>query len=362
MVWYLTKNTPLPTGATSNIARRIYDSTSGYGTLTSYNLTGWNNNNGVELEAERRFAQGIAFHISYDLLNAFASTSCNSGCAIGTAVLRDPAYYLPGTVPADYDARNRYLNYQRATDVPKHRLKWNFLIDLPVGKGKKLLGNANKLVDTLLGGWQLAGTGSLRSTWFSLPTGNWNFTGEPVRQYGYKYPIQNCTSGVCVPGYLWWNGYIPANKINSHDPAGNPNGYEGIPADYKPAVTPLIPWGSTTMPANAPAGTNVSTYWDTNTVWIPLKDGTTVRTSDFTGVVNPFQNQWVPGVLQWGQDASLFKVVSIRERYKLRINADFFNVFNHPGNPNSVASDGMETTRSSGNSPRTLQLSLRLAF
>ena len=128
-------------------------------------------------------------------------------------------------------------------------------------------------------------------------------------------------------------------------------------------MTPLIPWGSTAMPANAPAGTNVSSYWDTNTVWIPLKDGTTVRTSDFTGVVNPMQNQWRPGVLQWGQDASLFKVIPIRERMNLRLNADFFNVFNHPGNPSSVGSDGMESRRSSGNnSPRTLQLSLRLTF
>ena len=139
-VWYKTKGTPLPTGATSNIARRLYDSTSGYGGLTTYMLTGWNNNQGLELEMERRFAKGLAFHISYDLLNAFASTSCNSGCAIGTAVLRDPGYYLPGAVPTDYDARNRYLNYQRATDVPKHRLKWNFLIDLPVGKGQEASG------------------------------------------------------------------------------------------------------------------------------------------------------------------------------------------------------------------------------
>jgi hypothetical protein len=362
MVWYLTKGTALPTGATSNIARRLYDSTSGYGNLTSYNLTGWNNNQGIQLEAERRFAQGFAAHISYDLLNAFASTSCNSGCTISTPVMHDPGYYLPGAVPTAYDARNRFLNYQRATDVPKHRLKWNFLIDLPVGKGKKLLGNANKVLDKFVGGWQLAGSGSLRSTWFQLPTGYWNFTGEPIHNYGYQCPIQNCTSGVCVPGYLWWNGYIPANLINSHDASGRPNGYEGIPANYKPAMTPLIPWGSTAMPANAPPGTNVSSYWDTNTVWIPLKDGTTVRTSDFTGVVNPMQNQWRPGVLQWGQDASLFKVIPIRERINLRLNADFFNVFNHPGNPNSVGSDGMESTRSSGNSPRTLQLSMRLTF
>ena len=55
-------------------------------------------------------------------------------------------------------------------------------------------------------------------------------------------------------------------------------------------------------------------------------------------------------------------LIPIRERMNLRLNADFFNVFNHPGNPNNVGSDGMESTRSSGNSPRTLQLSLRLTF
>src|SRR5260370_5552163 len=196
---YSTTGPPLPTGAASNIAARLFESTAGYGDLRSYNLTGWNNNQGLELEIERRFARSLAFHLSYDLLNAFASTSCNSGCAVSTAVIHDPGYYLPGAVPTDYDTRNRFLNYARYTDVPKHRLKWNFLIDLPVGRGKKLLGNANKVLDKVVGGWQIAGSGSLRSTWFSLPAGNWNFTGEPVQVYGYQYPTQNCTSRLSVP-------------------------------------------------------------------------------------------------------------------------------------------------------------------
>ena len=50
----------------------------------AYILTGWNHNNGVQFEMERRFAKGLAYHFSYDLLNAFASTSCNSGCTIST--------------------------------------------------------------------------------------------------------------------------------------------------------------------------------------------------------------------------------------------------------------------------------------
>jgi hypothetical protein len=184
---------------------------------------------------------------------------------------------------------------------------------------------------------------------------------RPVELYGYKYPIQNCTSGVCVPGYLWWNGYIPANRINSRDAAGNPNGYMGVPDNYKPAVTPLIPYGSTAMPANAPAGTVVSQFWETNTAWIPLNNGTVQRVTYDNGL-NPWRNQSLPSVLQWGLDASLFKVVPVTERLVLRFNADFFNVLNHPGNPNTVGGDGFLNTRSSGQSPRVLQLTLRLTW
>jgi hypothetical protein len=42
------------------------------------------------------------------------------------------------------------------------------------------------------------------------------------------------------------------------------------------------------------------------------------------------------------------------------LNADFFNVLNHPGNPNTVGSTGILSTRNSGQGSRTLQLTLRL--
>ena len=112
------------------------------------------------------------------------------------------------------------------------------------------------------------------------------------------------------------------------------------------------------MPPRGPAPRVIGTPY---TVWIPLKNNTVVRTT-YNPNLNPFVNQWFPSVRQWGQDASLFKVIQFKERYTVRFNADFFNVFNHPGNPNSVTGDGVETVRSSGNSPRTVQLSLRFTF
>jgi len=133
----------------------------------------------------------------------------------------------------------------------------------------------------------------------------------------------------------------------------------GVPADYKPAVTPLIPWGSTTLPPNAPANTNISQFWDTNTVWVPLKSGTVQRLTYNDGL-HPWRNQYLPGVRQWSVDASLFKNIPIHESVNLRFAADFFNVLNRPNNPNTIGGDGFLNTQSSGIAARLLQLSLRL--
>jgi hypothetical protein len=351
-IWYATSKQPKPTGDFANVALRPYDQQV-LGTVQEYRNTGWANTQAGSLELERRFSHGYGYQLSYVMTNALSTGASGS--------YTDASQFMPGSVPNDPDQLNRFLNYRRDTGIPKHRVQWNWVADLPVGKGKLLAGNARGAVDKLIGGWQLAGIGTLRSNYFSLPTGNWNFTGEPIHQYGYQYPIQDCRGGTCIPGYLWWNGYIPANQINSKDANGNPNGYMGIPADYKPAVTPLIPWGSTAMPANAPAGTVVSQYWDTNNVWIPLQNGTVQRTSYSTGL-NPWRNQYLPSVLQWNLDASLFKNLPLHERLNARFAADFFNVFNHPGNPNTVGADGFLNCRASGNSPRVLQLSLRLEW
>jgi hypothetical protein len=349
-IWYATTGQPFPAGEYANVARRPFDQQV-WGTIQMYTNSGFGNNQTFDVEMERRYSKGYAYQLSYVMTNAL-----NTGQA---STVLDPSQFMPGAVPANYDQSNRFQNYKRDTAIPKHHLRGNFLLDLPVGRNKLLARNAGKALDKVVGGWQLAGIYTLYSNYFSLPTGNWNFTGVPIQMYGYQYPIQNCTGGSCVPGYLWWNGYIPANLINSHDAAGNPNGYEGIPANYKPAVTPLIPWGQTAMPANAPAGTNVSQYWDTNTVWVPLKNNTVQRVSYNNGL-NPWRNQYLPSIIQWNLDASLFKNVPIHESVNLRFAVDFFNVFNHPNNPNTVGGDGMLSTRASGLPARVLQLGLRV--
>lgn len=356
-IWYQTSRQPLPTGITSGVVRRPFDNTF-WGNIQEYNKSGWSNYNGFEFDVERRFSNGISFQVFYVVGNALALTTSGNTDTIAMQAVNQ---FLPGAVPTDYDERNRFLNYQRDPSIPKHRVRWNWVAELPFGRGKPIGKNASGLVDKLIGGWQLAGIGTFRTNYFALPTNHWNITGEPIETYGYKYPIENCTSGTCVPGYLWWNGYIPANRINSVDANGRPNGYMGVPQNYKPAVTPLIPAGTTTLPPNAPANTNIMSHWDTNNVWVPLTNGNAQQVA-YNSNLHPWRNQRMPGVNQWGLDASIYKNVLIKERLNIRVGADWFNVLNVAGNPNSIGGDGMLVTRDSGQAARTLQLNARISW
>jgi len=357
-VWYATTRTPLPTGPFANVATRPYDQQV-YGNIVLYTPTGYGNYNGVQFELERRFARGFGYQIFWNVGNTYLlnrdtddTQSLDAMPSINT--------FLPGTVPTDFDARNRFLNYKRDPNTPKHQIRWNFIAELPIGRGKKLFRNSGGVVDKIIGGWQVAGIGNVREGYFQLPT-NYYPTGAPVEYYGYKYPIQDCTSGSCFPGYLWYNGYIPANKINSVDANGKPNGIEGVPANYRPSQAPLIVQGQTTLPANAPAGTNISNFWDTNTVWVPLSNGS-VQQVTYNNNLNPLRNQFALAPWQWFQDASAFKFTNITEKVTLRINVDFFNVFNHPNNPTAVAQTGILSTRNSGSNARVTQLGARLSW
>jgi hypothetical protein len=270
--------------------------------------------------------------------------------------------FLPGTVPQDFDARNRFLNYSRDTGTPKHQVRWNWVYELPFGRGKKFAGGANGVLDKFVGGWQIASTGQVVSSYWNLPATTDRFpTGVPVEVYGEKYRIEDCTSGTCFPGFLYWNGYIPANRINSVDAQGKPNGIMGVPSNYKPAVAPLIPWGSTALPANAPSNTNISQFWDTSNVWVPLNNGNVQRLT-YNDNLHPYRNQRMVGPRQWFMDASLFKFVKFSEAVTMRVNIDFFNVLNNPNNPTAVGNDGLLSTRNSGSAARVTQLTVRLQW
>jgi hypothetical protein len=356
-VWYTTTGLAKPTGTFASTAIRPYDKTT-YGNITATMKTGYSNANSLQLQMQRRFSHGYGFQFYYVLTNAFTnSTLVANG---GGPTIVPTSSYLPGAVPQDFDQLNRSLYYTRDAMVPRSQLRWNWVVELPFGRGKPLGRNAGRLLNALIGAWQIAGAGSYNSTYWSLPTNNWGPIGK-VEKYGTKYPIQDCTSGTCIPGYLYWNGYISPPLINRTNAAGNCTGVCGVPSNYTPATVPLIPYGTTTVPANAPANTNMSTFWDTNTVWVKLKDGSVVRPSYDTNL-HPWMNQNAQaGPWRFSLDASAFKSIRVTEAVGLKLNADFFSVLNNPGLI-LPGGNGILSTQNSANSARTLQLTLRLTW
>jgi hypothetical protein len=360
--WYISTLSPTPTGSLSNVARRAYDQNA-YTTINMLAKTGMSNSQMLVGEIEKRFSHGLQFQFFYTMMNAFRLGGNSFRDSPGTTA----AQFLPGAVPTDFNALNKFLNYQRDTGVPKHRWRWNFIYDLPFGRNRQFLPNAPKWLNSVIGGWGMTGSGTVVSTWFALDASDWGFTGAPVQVFGTKYPIEDCTATPataktpqdvhCYNGYYYWNGYISPKLINSKNANGMPNGYEGIPANVKPAVTPLVPYG-------APGA--VSGDYDTNNVYIVLKNGTRQQVAYDTGL-NPFRDQYRLGPFNWDQDASIRKTFRFTEsgHVSLRVALDVFNVLNNQG-LNAPATNGITDLNNSfgayGFQPRQVQGSFRFEF
>jgi hypothetical protein len=257
----------------------------------------------------------------------------------------------------------RQLLYARDTTVPQHEIRFNWLLDLPVGKGKRIAGNARGVLNQVIGGWQLSGLGRWNTNWNVLPTDMYP-TGVPIQYYGHKYPIQDCRSGTCLPGYLLWNGYIPAHQINK------PDGVMGVPANYKPAASPLWPYPADYNSRSGATDPNYDNY-GTNLGFLPVTDSSTPYQIDLTpsnsgtpagSPLSAWNSQPMLSTNLWNVDSSIFKTFAIKEKVRLRLQFDFFNVFNVPGNSFSTGDDGIAFTYTNQNSPRTMQISGRLSW
>ena len=256
-----------------------------------------------------------------------------------------PAGLNTGTIAAPSRELNRFENYKVDTAIPVHRVTFNGVVELPVGRGKRFLHNSSRWVDALIGGFQVAAIGNLVSQSFQPSSSNWGPTSK-LEIYKSAVPITDCRSGVCRPAYQWFNGYIAPPLIN------NPNGgITGLPSGYTPYQTPIN---------NTPGAAN----YGNNNVQVPLKNGTSVLTGYSPGPagVNPFSKTTILGPFNYIADISLYKVFSISERLKLRVNIDAFNAFNIQGFVNPNATDGTQPLTTSYWTPRQVQFTARLSF
>jgi hypothetical protein len=342
---YETLNGVVPPGGIGAVNNGIYDKTTYGGNVESVK-TGWSNDNALQLNYQRPFKGGYAYQIFYVYSRAFR---------VGGNTFRDSSLYpvadfipgyLNGIDPGDNlnpsHALNRLENYKVDTAIPEHHISFNSLVDLPVGKGKRFLGNSNKFIDELVGGYQIAFVGNVLSQSFAVASGNWGASNPIVKTK--QAPITDCRSGTCFKENLWFNGFIAPSAINA-----SVKGISGLPSGYAPYLSPI----------------NVAA--NNNNVTIPLNNGGTDTQAFSPGPagVNRFSNTVLLGPYNYNVDLSVFKVFPIKDQVNLRVNVDAFNAFNIQGNINPNTTDGTENIQGVGANywtPRQIQITARLSF
>lgn len=354
-VWRVKTGTLPPTGTYAATALNVYDTTT-YGSLISQDRNGWSNNNSLQVNYQRLYQRGYAFQVFW----VYSQAMRVGGNAFRDSNIYPYEAYAPGAAPtSDPHELNRFENYQIDSAIPRHRIAFNGVVDLPFGRGKKFFGNSNRFVNELIGGFQVAGSGSLFSQYFQLSAGNWGAT-NPVQLNKKKYRVTDCSSGTCRPGYQWFNGFV--SPFLTNNPCG-PSQITGVPSDQRPYQSPInLDPGTVTCKNGVATASNTSFL--SNNVNVPLKDGTSpvVAYSPGPAGVNSYSHTYLMGPYNWSADLSLFKVFPITDSVNLRINVDAFNAFNVQGytNPNSVT--GIQNFLTSYNTPRQLQFTARLSF
>ncbi|MDR3724286.1 MAG: carboxypeptidase-like regulatory domain-containing protein [Terracidiphilus sp.] len=389
----------------SSTATGPYDQTTWGGSNAISQKSGWSNDNQLQVSFQKLYHRGLAWQVMYDwqknlrvggnwnrdnqvypytsyansglstytyapiTTNGVTTLDQSSGTPIAPALPPSPP---SGTANwAYYKALNRFENYGSVdTATPKQQLQYNYIVDLPFGRGKRFFGNVNKFLDELIGGYQIAGDGNLYSSAFTITATNWGPTHQ-IQYYKHDKPLTDCSSGTCQKVYMWWNGYVAptANAANSCSAQASGKTITGLPGDYANSTAYQTPMD---IVCGTTAATN-DTYYGQNTVGILFPGSTTpasityqpspnASSSGWAGA-NPFSKTVLNGPFNIVNDASLFKVFPITERVKVRFNMDVFNVFNNQGSVGPSGSSGIQNLNtSSNNSARMLQFTLRLNY
>ncbi len=267
--------------ASTGIAGMLYSSQAGKSQFQALNL-----------KLERRFSAGFSALGSYSWSH---SIDTDSGGSFGSPNL-NPANFTLDKGSSDFDIRQRFVT--------------SVIYEIPVGKGKRLLGSAGKLANQLAGGWQITST--------------------TVFQSGVNRSVTSPNTSTIA--FISQRADATGMASNSSFTAG----------------------GNTIVPGKDFGGTNPSLYWFNPNAFsrtAPLMFGTSGR-------------DLISGPGFWNWDISVFKKFPLTESKQLQFRGEFFNAFNQVrfNPPNMDVSSPFFGQIQSAQPPRIIQLGLRLQF
>ena len=165
----------LPAGATTtftaaNIStERLLRPFPQFDSISSTTYDGYSWYHGLQLSVDKRFQKGFTFTANYTYSRFMQATE-----------LLNPADAKPYRSLSDMDY--------------PHRIAMSGIWQLPVGKGKKLLGNAGAWTNALLGGWEVSGIATVQSgaplNWQVSNAGNYNVSTSAISFFGDVRAIQ----------------------------------------------------------------------------------------------------------------------------------------------------------------------------
>jgi len=278
-------HTLLPFPQLKNLGLSAFGDPVGFSTYHSLNLIG-----------TKRMSKGVFLYAAY----TFSKTLTNVNDVVNG-----------GGSGGAQDTYNRGAFKTVASDDRTHVLKSAFTWDLPIGKGRALLGNSSGLVNALVGGWNVSGTMRHRS-------------GTPI-----GHPNSRTTPN-------FWNG--PGVWANFNTPAG------GFKSVFNPDT--FDPWNAAS-PGNR--------FYDP-------KAFSDAAPQSLGNTPNRFPQ--VRGLWDLSEDFTVLKRFSLTESATLQLRVELLNVFNRhyfggvDANMNSSSFGNIRTA--SGN--RTGQLGARIEW
>ena len=255
---------------TSQNARRPLYPTIPFDLGNYYGNDASSNYNAFEVKLDKRFSSGLQFLTHYTFSHA------------------------NGYPQDNYYAISHPLSYGPVDFNRNHVWVLNTVYELPFGKGKKYMGDSNRAVDYIIGGWQISNTT------------NWS-SGLP-----WTASISECgavsDTGPCRPNKA--SGSFDVGTSGNIDPINHNLTYF---TPVAPILDPSTLADGTDVCALAASGVNSGPFA------LPL-----------CGTVGNIGKNTFHGPSGFYSDMSVVKRFRITEKLNAQFRADAFNVFNHP--------------------------------
>jgi hypothetical protein len=274
-----------------------------------FRSTGSSNYNSLQASLEKRFSKGLQFQASYTYAHSLdIASNANLGPTQNNSDFRNFRDPQAEYGNSDFDVRNRFV--------------LNSIYELPLGHGKRFMGDATGFMNQVVGGWQIASILSLSSgNWYTVLDADGNFA--------------NADGG--------------AGGVSQRpDQVGDPNRAGTVPGN--PTCV-------------APDRIHTPTAWFNTCAFVdpPLGSFGNVGRNTIEA----------PGYKTW--DFSAFKFFHTSEKTDLEFRAEFFNLPNHtnflfansgPQNGNNATILGTQQfgNLTAARPPRQIQFALKFSF